>query len=155
MTEIRHILLVEDNAQDEELTLRVLAKHRLANHVVVARDGQEVLDYLFGRGAYSINRPAPPALILLDLGLPKINGLEVLRQIKADARLKNIPIVVITASRQEQDTQECHRLGIHAFVVKPMDFLEFVEAVKRLEIFWALVTKPPAPPDAGGPASTT
>jgi CheY-like chemotaxis protein len=143
ITDIRRILLVEDNPNDVELTLAALAEHHLANEVVVLRDGAEALDYLYGRGAHASRQDNNPALVLLDLKMPKVDGLEVLRQMKADARLKTIPVVMLTSSREEKDLIESYRLGVNAYVVKPVDFPEFVDAVKQLGAFWAVVNEPP------------
>jgi CheY-like chemotaxis protein len=143
IAEIRRILLVEDNPNDVELTLAALQEHHLANEVVVLRDGAEALDYLHGRGPFS-GRPADnPALVLLDLKMPKVDGLEVLRQMKADERLKTIPVVMLTSSREEKDLVKSYQLGVNAYVVKPVEFSAFMEAVKQLGTFWAVVNEPP------------
>ena len=143
IADIRRVLLVEDNPNDVELTLAALAEHHLANEVVVLRDGAEALDYLYGRGAYASRPPENPALVLLDLKMPKVDGLEVLRQMKGDEQLKTIPVVMLTSSREEKDLIESYQLGVNAYVVKPVDFPEFVEAVKQLGAFWAVVNEPP------------
>jgi CheY-like chemotaxis protein len=137
------ILLVEDDAKDVELTLTALEEYKLANEVVVARDGEEALDYLYRRGNFQGRSTDNPAVLLLDLKLPKVDGLEVLQQIKADAKLKLIPVVVLTSSHEEKDMVTSYKLGVNAYVVKPVDFHEFVNAVKELGIFWALVNEPP------------
>jgi CheY-like chemotaxis protein len=137
------ILLVEDDPKDVELTLTALEEYKLANEVVVARDGEEALDYLYRRGNFEGRSTDNPAVLLLDLKLPKIDGLEVLQQIKADAKLKLIPVVVLTSSHEERDMVTSYKLGVNAYVVKPVDFHEFVNAVKELGIFWALVNEPP------------
>jgi CheY-like chemotaxis protein len=141
--ETKDILLVEDDPRDVELTLAVLEEHNLANRVVVARDGVEALDYLYRRGTH-IGRPTShPVVVLLDLKMPKIDGLEVLRQIKNDSVLKSIPVVVLTSSDQDPDISECYNLGVNAYVVKPVAFDKFVEVVKQLSLFWILTNKPP------------
>ncbi len=140
---LKRILLAEDNANDLELTLTALDEHNLANEVVVVRDGAEALDYLFRRGDYANRQPENPAVVLLDLKMPKVDGLEVLREIKSDATLKTVPVVVLTSSREEKDLVTSYNLGVNAFVVKPVDFREFVEAVKNLGIFWAVMNEAP------------
>jgi CheY-like chemotaxis protein len=147
MIELKRILLVEDNPNDVELTLEALAEHNLANSVVVARDGEEALDYLFQRGAFAGRPAGNPAVILLDLKLPKVNGHEVLRAIRSDENLKMVPVVILTSSREEQDLIEGYRNGVNAYVVKPVDFHEFLEAMKSLGVFWAVLNE--APPSAG------
>ncbi len=143
MVKLKRILLVEDNANDAELTLEALAEHNLANGVDVARDGAEALDYLYQRGKYSEYEPGNLAVILLDLKLPKVDGLEVLSAIKGDEKLKFIPVVVLTSSREERDVVESYRLGVNAYVVKPVNFSEFITAVKEIGAFWAIVNEPP------------
>ena len=143
MNELCRILLVEDNPNDVELTLDALAQHNLANEVVVVNDGAEALDYLYRRGRFKMRRRASPAVVLLDLKLPKVDGLEVLRTIKADSELKTMPVVILTSSREERDLVESYKLGVNAYVVKPIDFQEFVDAVKELGIFWAIINEPP------------
>lgn len=143
MTAIGRILIVEDDPNDVELTLTALGEYNLANEVVVARDGQQALDYLYCRGEFN-GRPANnPAVMLLDLKLPKIDGLEVLQQVKSDGRLKTIPVVVLTSSSEEKDKMQSYSLGVNAYVVKPVDFHEFVNAVKELGVFWAVINEPP------------
>jgi CheY-like chemotaxis protein len=143
MTTLARILIVEDDPNDVELTLTALGEYNLANEVVVTRDGQEALDYLHRRGQYS-NRPQEnPAVILLDLKLPKVDGLEVLQQIKSDERLNMVPVIVLTSSHQEKDVMRSYKLGVNAYVVKPVDFHEFVNAVKELGVFWAVINEPP------------
>jgi CheY-like chemotaxis protein len=137
------ILLVEDDPKDVELTLTALDEYNLANEVVVARDGEEALDYLFYRGSFTARTRENPAVLLLDLKLPKVDGLEVLQQVKSDERLKLIPVVVLTSSREERDMVASYRLGVNAYVVKPVDFHEFVNAIKELGIFWAIINEPP------------
>jgi CheY-like chemotaxis protein len=143
MMYIKRILLVEDDPRDMELTLEALGQFNLANEVVVVRDGAEALDFLFKRGEYSGRTNGNPAVILLDLKLPKVSGLEVLKQIKESKDLKTIPVVILTSSREERDLQEGYSLGTNAYVVKPVKFQEFFEAVKQLGAFWALVNEPP------------
>lgn len=135
--------MVEDDPRDVELTLSALDDYKLANEVVVCRDGQEALDYLYSRGKFSDRVDENPAVMLLDLKLPKVDGLEVLQQIKADERLRVIPVVVLTSSHEESDMMRSYKLGVNAYVVKPVDFHEFVNAVKELGVFWAVINKPP------------
>jgi CheY-like chemotaxis protein len=143
MTTLGRILIVEDDPNDVELTLTALADYNLANEVVITRDGQQALDYLYCRGEFSARATGNPAVMLLDLKLPKIGGLEVLQQIKSDDDLKMIPVVVLTSSHEEKDMMRSYRLGVNAYVVKPVDFHEFVNAVKELGIFWAVINEPP------------
>jgi CheY-like chemotaxis protein len=143
MSTLGRILLVEDDPKDVELTLTALEDYKLANEVVVAHDGAEALDYLFRRGNFANRSTDNPAVLLLDLKLPKVDGLEVLQQIKEDAKLKLIPVVVLTSSHEERDMVTSYKLGVNAYVVKPVDFHEFVNAVKELGVFWALVNEPP------------
>jgi CheY-like chemotaxis protein len=137
------ILIVEDDAKDVELTLTALEDYKLTNEVVVTRDGQEALDYLYCRRQFHTRPNDNPAVILLDLKLPKIDGLEVLKEIRSDERLKMTPVVVLTSSREEKDMVKSYKLGVNAYVVKPVDFHEFVNAVKELGVFWALINEPP------------
>jgi DNA-binding response OmpR family regulator len=143
MTNFGRILMVEDDPKDVELSLTALEEYNLANEVVVARDGEEALDYLYCRGKFKDRPDGNPAVLLLDLKLPKVNGMEVLQQIKSDAKLMMIPVVVLTSSHEEKDMVASYKLGVNAYVVKPVDFHEFVNAVKELGIFWALVNEPP------------
>jgi CheY-like chemotaxis protein len=140
---MRRILLVEDDPKDVELTLTALEEYNLANEVVIARDGAEALDYLYCRGNFAGRANDNPAVLLLDLKLPKVDGLEVLQQIKSDDNLKMIPVVVLTSSREEKDMVASYKLGVNAYVVKPVDFHEFVNAVKELGMFWAVINEPP------------
>jgi CheY-like chemotaxis protein len=137
------ILLVEDDSNDVELTLSALRESHLANEVVVTRDGEEALDYLYRRGAYTSREDENPIVVLLDLKLPKIDGMEVLERTKADPDLRTIPIVVLTSSREERDLVRSYHSGTNAYVVKPVDFREFVQAVKELGLFWTVVNHPP------------
>jgi CheY-like chemotaxis protein len=143
MATIGRILLVEDDAKDTELTLTALEEYNLGNEVVVASDGEEALDYLFCRGKFQGRTSENPAVLLLDLKLPKVDGLEVLQQIKSDDRLRMIPVVVLTSSREERDMVTSYKLGVNAYVVKPVDFHEFVNAIKELGVFWAIINEPP------------
>jgi CheY-like chemotaxis protein len=143
MVKLRRILLVEDNPNDAELTLEALAEHHLANDVDLVKDGEEALDYLYCRGNYASRSNGNLAVILLDLKLPKVDGLQVLRTIKSDDELKLIPVVVLTSSREEPDMIESYRLGVNAYVVKPVKFCDFMSAVKELGAFWAIVNEPP------------
>jgi CheY-like chemotaxis protein len=140
---LKRILLAEDDPNDVELTLRALSEQSLANQVDVVADGQEALDYLYRQGAYSGRPPGHPAVILLDIKMPRITGLEVLRRLKADAELHTTPVVILTSSHEERDLIESYQLGVNAYVVKPVDFCEFSAAVQQLGLFWALVNQPP------------
>lgn len=140
---LKRILLVEDDPRDVELTLAALEEHHLANQVAVVRDGEQALDYLYRRGEFKTRAGGQPILVLLDLKLPKVNGLEVLQSIKADEQLKLIPVVVLTSSRETPDLIECYQLGVNAYVVKPVDFTEFMNAVRQLGIFWAAINELP------------
>jgi two-component system, response regulator len=138
------ILLVEDNPNDVELALHALKKNNIANSIHVARDGAEALEFLFGTGEFAkriINRP--PKVILLDLKLPKVDGMEVLKRIKSDERTRSIPVVVLTSSREERDIVESYRLGVNSFITKPVDFEQFTEAVRQLGLYWLLLNQPP------------
>jgi CheY-like chemotaxis protein len=143
MTTLGRILIVEDDPNDVELTLTALTDYKLANEVVIARDGQQALDYLYCQGEFSTRSTDNPAVMLLDLELPKIDGLEVLQQIKSDERLKMMPVVVLTSSNEEKDIVRGYSLGVNAYVVKPVDFHQFVNAVKELGVFWAVINEPP------------
>jgi two-component system response regulator len=140
----RVILLVEDNPDDEALTLRALRKNNITNEVVVARDGVEALDYLFGTGAYAgRDKPVLPQVTLLDLKLPKVDGLEVLRRLRADDRTKLLPVVILTSSNEEQDRLKGYGLGANSYVRKPVDFDQFMEAVRQLGLYWLLLNERP------------
>jgi CheY-like chemotaxis protein len=143
MDMLGRILMVEDDPKDVELTLTALEEYNLANEVVVTRDGEEALDYLYCRGKFKSRSSDNPAVILLDLKLPKIDGLEVLQQIKTDEKLKIIPVVVLTSSHEEKDMVASYKLGVNAYVVKPVDFHEFVNAIRELGVFWAVINQPP------------
>ena len=143
MKAIKHILLVEDSPRDTEMVIDALAGYRLTNPVVALRDGEEALDYLYRRGPFAHRTDDQPGVILLDLKMPKVDGIEVLRQIKSDPKLKVIPVVVMTSSREEQDLVTSYQLGVNAYVVTPVNFHEFVDAVKLLGGFWAVLNEPP------------
>jgi CheY-like chemotaxis protein len=143
MSRLNRILLAEDNPHDIELTLSALEEHHLANEVLLVRDGEQALDYLYRRGKFADRPEGNPAVLLLDLKMPKVDGLEVLRQMKADERLKAIPVVMLTSSREESDLVESYRLGVNAYVVKPIEFEKFVQAVKQVGLFWAALNEPP------------
>jgi CheY-like chemotaxis protein len=149
MKNFKHILLVEDDPKDIELTLAALGEHNLANEVAVARDGVEALDYLYRRGSFAQRSPGNPVVIMLDLKMPRMDGVQVLRQIKADEQLRLIAVVVLTSSRESKDMEACYGIGVNAYVVKPVRFVEFVEAVKQTGVFWALVNQPPPEPIPG------
>jgi len=139
----KNILLAEDDPLDVELTLAALDEHNLANQVAVVRDGEEALDYLFRRGKFKTRAGGDPVVVLLDVKMPKVDGLEVLKQMKADERLELIPVVILSSSRQRSDLIECYKQGGNAYVVKPVDFAEFKKAVKQLGVFWAAINEPP------------
>jgi CheY-like chemotaxis protein len=143
MNKLGRILMVEDDPKDVELTLTALEEYNLANEVVVTRDGEQALDYLHCRGEYKARSSGNPAVTLLDLKLPKVDGLEVLKQIKSDGELRMIPVVVLTSSKEEKDMVASYKLGVNAYVVKPVDFHEFVNAIKELGVFWAVINEPP------------
>ena len=145
------ILLVEDNPNDEELTLYALKRNNISNHIRVVRDGAEALEYLFCTGPYAhreINNP--PKVVLLDLKLPKVDGLEVLKKIKADARTRNIPVVMLTSSREERDIIESYQLGVNSYIVKPVDFEQFTEVVRQLGLYWMLLNQTPSQKSLSG-----
>jgi CheY-like chemotaxis protein len=143
LADLSPILLVEDSPRDLELTLAALAKCQLANDVVVVRDGAEALDYIYRRGTHAEREPGDPAVVLLDLKLPKVDGLEVLGQIKTDADTRQIPVVMLTSSREERDLVQSYQMGVNAFVVKPVDFKAFFQAIQDLGVFWAVLNEPP------------
>ena len=141
----KRILLAEDNLDDIELTLRVLAEYHLANKVDVVRDGAEALDYLFRRGRFADRPSGNPALLVLDNKMPLVDGLEVVRQIKTDDRLKTIPVVMLTSSHEQGDLFKSYELGVNAYVIKPVKFYDFVNAVREIGAFWGIVNEPPPP----------
>ena len=143
MVEVRTILFAEDNPRDVELTLEALADHNLANNVFVVRDGVETLEYLRREGKYKQRKPGNPAVLLLDIKMPRMDGIEVLRAIRSDNLLKMLPVVMLTSSREEQDLIKSYELGVNAYVVKPVDFKDFIEAVRQVGIFWAVINEVP------------
>ncbi len=143
MVEIRTILFAEDNPRDVELTLEALGDHNLANNVIVVRDGVETMDYLRCKGKYKLRKPGNPAVLLLDIKMPRMDGLEVLKAIRSDKALKMLPVVILTSSHEEQDLIKSYELGVNAYVVKPVDFKEFMEAVKQVGVFWAVINEVP------------
>lgn len=145
LSTIKRILLAEDNENDIELTLTALQEYRLSNEVTVVRDGAEALDYIYQRGEFVNREKGLPCVVLLDLKMPRIDGLEVLRQIKADPTLRRIPVVMLTSSREEKDLIESYDLGVNAFVVKPVDFEQFLQAIRAVGMFWAIVNESPLP----------
>ena len=142
-TEVKNILLAEDDPKDVELILEALGEHNLANKVVVTHDGEEAMDYLLRRGRFGSRPHGNPVFVLLDLKMPKVNGLEALRQMKTDEQLRTIPVVVLTSSREAPDLAEAYKLGVNAYVVKPVNFQDFIKAVRELGVFWAAVNEPP------------
>ena len=152
MANLAPILLVEDNPNDLELSLAALRKSQLANEIVVARDGAEAIEFLYRQGPHTDRPAGDPAVVLLDLKLPKVDGLEVLAQVKGDASLRHVPIVMLTSSREEQDLVRSYELGVNAFVVKPVDFREFFEAIRDLGVFWAILNEPPPGSGLGSPS---
>ncbi len=143
MVEIRTILFAEDNPRDVELTLEALGDHNLANNVIVVRDGVETMEYLRREGKYKQRKTGNPAVLLLDIKMPRMDGIEVLRAIRSDSLLKMLPVVMLTSSREERDLIKSYELGVNAYVVKPVDFKEFIEAVKQLGVFWAVINEVP------------
>ena len=148
MDELGKILLVEDDPNDAELTVMALTDNHLANEIVIARDGEEALDFLYRRGAYESREGGNPIVVLLDLKLPKVDGLEVLKQVKSDSDLKKVPVVMLTSSREERDVLNSYDLGTNSYVAKPVGFEEFVESVKEVGLYWTVVNHPP--PGSGG-----
>jgi two-component system, response regulator len=142
MSSTKKILLAEDSPQDAEMTLEALANYRLSNDVVLVGDGEEALDYLYARGKFAGRTDGDPLLVLLDLKMPKVDGLEVLRVIKSDPALRTLPVVMLTASREEQDVVKSYQLGVNAYVVKPVGFQKFVEAVRQIGVFWTIHNEP-------------
>jgi CheY-like chemotaxis protein len=147
MFKLKTILLAEDNPKDVELTLEAMAENNLANHVVVVKDGVEALEYLRREGKYKLREAGNPAVILLDIKMPRMDGIEVLRTIRSDAALKRIPVVILTSSREEKDLINTYELGVNAYVVKPVSFQQFIEAVKQIGSFWAVINE--LPPEGG------
>lgn len=147
MRELRSILLVEDNPKDVELTLEALHQYNLANRITVVSDGVEAMEYLRCEGKYTQRKPENPGVMLLDIKMPRMDGLEVLQAIRNDPKLKTTPVVMLTSSREEPDLKKSYELGVNAYVVKPVSFTEFVEAVKQLGIFWAFINE--LPPQSG------
>jgi CheY-like chemotaxis protein len=143
MGELRTILLAEDNPKDVELTLEALAEHNLANQVIVVRDGVEAMEYLQFQGKYKQRKPGHPAVLLLDIKMPRMDGIEVLRAVRGDPALRLLPVVILTSSREEQDLIKSYELGVNAYVVKPVDFKDFIRAVKEIGIFWAIINELP------------
>jgi CheY-like chemotaxis protein len=143
MVELRTILLAEDNPKDVELTLEAMSENSLANEIIVVKDGVEALEYLRCQGNYKLRKAGNPALVLLDIKMPRMDGIEVLRNIRSDAALKRIPVVVLTSSREENDLINTYELGVNAYVLKPVDFKQFIEAVKQIGSFWAVLNEVP------------
>ena len=143
MAELRTILLAEDNPKDVELTLEALAEHNLANHVIVVRDGVEAMEYLQCQGKYKQRKPGLPVVLLLDIKMPRMDGIEVLRAVRGDPALRLLPVVILTSSREEQDLIKSYELGVNAYVVKPVDFKDFIRAVKEIGVFWAIINELP------------
>ncbi len=143
MPPLKRILIVEDSPQDVEMILHAMEENHLCNEVVVASNGAEALDYFYSRGTFANHGNGYPVVVLLDLKMPKVDGLEVLRQIKSDPDLRRIPVVMMTSSREEQDLVRSYDLGVNAYVVKPVDFQQFIDSVAKLSCFWALINEPP------------
>lgn len=143
MIEIKTILLAEDNPQDVELTIEALSAHKLANNVVSVKDGVEAMEYLRCEGKFKSRMKGNPAVILLDIKMPRMDGIEVLSEIRSDEKLKTIPIVMLTSSREEPDLKKCYEIGVNAYVVKPVNFKDFIDAVKEIGFFWALLNELP------------
>ncbi len=143
MNDLRTILLVEDNPKDVELTLEALSEHNLANQVTVAKDGVEAMEFLRCEGKYKLRKQGNPAVLLLDIKMPRMDGIEVLKAIRSDPMLKTLPVVMLTSSREEPDLKKSYELGANAYVVKPVDFQDFIEAVKQVGVFWAVINEVP------------
>lgn len=143
MMDLRTILLAEDNPQDVELTLEALSENNLANNVIVVKDGVEAMEYLRYEGEYKLRHKGDPAVLLLDIKMPRMDGIEVLQSIRSDKKLKNLPVVMLTSSREEPDLKKCYELGVNAYVVKPVNFNDFINAVKEIGVFWALLNELP------------
>lgn len=144
MDALKRILLVEDDPKDIELTIDALSEYNLANEIAIARDGVEALDYMYQRGIFASRPSGNPVVVMLDLKMPKLDGIQVLNQLKSDEHLRSVPVVILTSSRETRDLDECYKLGVNAYVVKPVRFAEFIEAVKGIGVFWALVNEPPS-----------
>lgn len=144
MDALKRILLVEDDPKDIELTIDALGEYNLANEIAIARDGVEALDYMYRRGIFASRPKGNPVVVMLDLKMPKLDGIQVLNQLKSDEHLRSVPVVILTSSRETRDLDECYKLGVNAYVVKPVRFQEFIEAVKGIGVFWALVNEPPS-----------
>ena len=149
---LKRILLAEDSLLDAELTLAALEEHHLADEVAVVRDGAEALDYLYRRGEFTSINDTGPAVVILDLKMPKVDGLEVLRQMKADPKLRRLPVVMLTSSREDQDLDHSYQLGVNAYVVKPVDFQEFLTSIRQMAFFWATINQPPPAPAEVSPS---
>lgn len=143
METFKRILLVEDDSKDVELTINALSEYCVANEIAIARDGEEALDFLYRRGTFASRLEGNPVVILLDLKMPKLDGIQVLRHLKTDEQMRCIPVVILTSSREDRDLVECYKLGVNAYVVKPVHFTAFVEAVKQIGVFWALINESP------------
>ncbi len=143
MSELRTIMLAEDNPKDVELTLEALSEHNLANQVIVVKDGVEAIEYLHCQGKYKMRNKGNPAVLLLDIKMPRMDGIEVLKAIREDPALKTLPVVMLTSSREEPDLKRSYELGANAYVVKPVDFKDFIEAVKQVGVFWAVINELP------------
>ena len=143
MSDLKTILLAEDNPKDVELTLEALSEHNLANHVSVVKDGVEAMEFLHCEGKYKLRKPGNPAVVLLDIKMPRMDGIEVLQAIRSNPVLKTLPVVMLTSSREEPDLKRCYELGANAYVVKPVDFKDFIEAVKQVGVFWAVINELP------------
>ncbi|MCF8356786.1 MAG: response regulator [Melioribacteraceae bacterium] len=143
MMALRTILLAEDNPQDVELTLEALSTHNLANNVIVVKDGVDAMEYLRYEGEYKSRPKGDPAVLLLDIKMPRMDGIEVLHSIRSDEKLKTLPVVMLTSSREEPDLKKCYELGVNAYVVKPVSFNDFIDAVKQIGVFWALLNELP------------
>jgi CheY-like chemotaxis protein len=147
-----YILLADDSDNDAELTKRALSQYKLANEIITVQDGAEALDFLYRRGSFSDRKNGDPIVVLLDIKMPKVDGIEVLRRMKSDPNLQPIPVVMLTSSREGPDLDQCYRLGANAYVVKPVDFQQFSEAIKTIGKFWAVLNEPPSVSDAFGSA---
>jgi len=143
MEELRTILLAEDNPKDVELTIEALSEHNLANQVIVVKDGVEAMEFLRREGKFKLRKPGLPAVLLLDIKMPRMDGIEVLRNVRGDPALKLLPVVILTSSREEQDLIKSYELGVNAYVVKPVDFKDFIQAVKEIGVFWAVINEVP------------